>query len=294
MVATGFNSWPDAMAIDNTAAAIFVLMTAFVCSTCGTQYPPSDHVPIACLICSEERQYIGLNGQQWTSLDELRREHSNEFHPREPNLTAIITRPAFAINQRALLLETPGGNVLWDCIALLDDSITQFIRERGGLAAIAISHPHYYTTMVEWSRAFGDVPVYLHAADKEWVVRPDDRLRYWEGEQHALHDGVTLIRCAGHFEGGTVLHWPGGAGGKGVLLSGDVIQVVPDRRYVSFMYSYPNYIPLGPGAIHRILAAVQPFEFDRVYGAFHPMDLIGDGKGAVSRSAERYLRAISG
>jgi hypothetical protein len=268
-------------------------MPAFICVTCGTQYPASDAPPAECVICSEERQYVGLNGQRWTSLEELRRDHVNEFHGREPGLTAVLTKPAFAINQRAFLIETAGGNVLWDCVSLLDDAVVRFVRERGGLAAIAISHPHYYTTMVEWSRAFGGVPVWLHAADRQWVVRRDECLRFWEGEQQPLHDGITLIRCGGHFEGGTVLHWPAGADGRGMLLSGDIIQVVPDRRWVSFMYSYPNLIPLGPAAIERIVAAVTPFDFARVYGAFHPMEVVEDGKGAVRRSADRYLRAIA-
>ena len=103
---------------------------------------------------------------------------------------------------------------------------------------------------------------------------------------------MTLIRCGGHFEGGTVLHWAGGDGGKGALLTGDIIQVVPDRKHVSFMYSYPNYIPLGASAIERIVKAVDPFEFDRVYGAFWDMVIEKGGKAAVKSSAERYLRAI--
>jgi hypothetical protein len=100
------------------------------------------------------------------------------------------------------------------------------------------------------------------------------------------------VRCGGHFEGGTVLHWAGGAGGRGALLTGDVIQVVPDRKHVSFMYSYPNYIPLPASAIERIVQAVEPFEYDRVYGAFWDMVIETDGKAVVKRSAERYLRAI--
>ena len=191
------------------------------------------------------------------------------------------------------MLETGSGNVLWDCLALLDEGTVRLIREHGGLAAIAISHPHYYATMVEWSRAFGNVPIYLHADDSHWVVRHDDCLRFWDGEQLRLFDGIALVRCGGHFEGGTVLHWPAGADGRGVLLSGDILQVVPDRRWVSFMYSYPNYIPLGRSAVQRILGALEPFDAERVYGAFHPMDLVNDGKAAIRRSADRYLRAIA-
>jgi hypothetical protein len=146
--------------------------------------------------------------------------------------------------------------------------------------------------MVEWSRAFGGVPIYLHADDRQWVMRPDKSMVYWEGETKELGDGLTLVCCGGHFEGGTVLHWAGGADGKGTLLTGDIIQVVPDRKHVSFMYSYPNYIPLPAAAIERIVKAVEPFEYDRVYGAFWDMVIEKDGKGAVKRSAERYVRAI--
>jgi hypothetical protein len=216
------------------------------------------------------------------------------MEPYEPGLTAIRTQPPFAINQRAFLVESPGGNVLWDCIALLDGAAEEWIRSRGGLSAIAISHPHYYTSMVEWSRQFGGVPVYLHAADRKNVVYPDPCLRFWDGETHPLHDGLTLIRCGGHFDGATVLHWPAGAQGKGALLSGDIIYVVPDRRWVSFMYSYPNLIPLSAAKVRAVVSAVEPFQFERIYGAFHPMQIRSGGKEAVRRSAERYLRAISG
>ena len=140
--------------------------------------------------------------------------------------------------------------------------------------------------MVEWSRAFGDVPIYLHAADRRWVMRPDPAIEFWEGETKALHDGLTLIRCGGHFEGGTVLHWPAGAEGQGVLLSGDILQVCQDRRHVSFMYSYPNYIPLSADSVRRVVAAVEPFAFDRIYGFMFDLVIKEDAKAAVSRSAD--------
>jgi glyoxylase-like metal-dependent hydrolase (beta-lactamase superfamily II) len=264
------------------------ILTEFICITCGTQYPATEQAPERCPICQDERQYVGLAGQKWTTLKELRHQHQNEFIQLEPGLTAILTKPDFAIHQRAILLESPAGNVLWDCVTLIDDATVEQIRLRGGVRAIAISHPHYYSAMVEWSRALGDVPVYLHAADREHVMRPDGCLQFWEGERLVLQDDVTVIRCGGHFAGGAVLHWS-----RGVLLSGDIIQVVPDRRWVSFMYSYPNLIPLNAAAVRHILAAIEPVEFDRVYGAFHPMQVMSDGKEAVRRSAARYLRAIS-
>jgi hypothetical protein len=191
-----------------------------------------------------------------------------------------------------LLVQSPGGNVLWDCISMIDDATVEAVLNLGGLAAIAISHPHYYSSMVEWSRAFHGIPIYLHAADRRWVMRPDPAIDFWEGETRGLHDGLTLVRCGGHFEGGTVLHWPAGAEGQGVLLSGDILQVCQDRRHVSFMYSYPNYIPLTAGAVRRAVAAVEPFAFDRIYGFMFDLVIGSDARAAVSRSRDRYLRAI--
>jgi glyoxylase-like metal-dependent hydrolase (beta-lactamase superfamily II) len=263
-------------------------MPAFICCTCGIQYDESARPPEACIICRDERQYIGLDGQTWTTLEELRVGHRSRFVEEQSGLSSFSTEPKFAIGQRAFAIQTPRGNVLWDCISLLDDTATEAISGLGGLAAIAISHPHYYTTCVEWSRVFGNAPVYLHAADRQWVTRPDRAIRFWEGETQEIVEGLTLIRCGGHFEGGTVLHWAEG----NALLTGDIIQVVPDRRWVSFMYSYPNYIPLNARAVRRIVAAVEPYAFDRVYGAFPGMTVREDGERAVARSADRYLRAI--
>src|SRR5215470_7699523 len=244
-------------------------MPNFICTTCGTQYAESGQPPAACAICQDERQYVKATGQQWTTLERLRLTNRNSIKFEEPGLIGIGIEPQFAIGQRALFLRTPKANVLWDCLSLLDEAVVEAIKGLDGISAIAISHPHYYSSMVEWGRAFGGVPIYLHAADRQ-----------------------TLVRCGGHFAGGTVLHWAGGSGGRGALLTGDIIQVVPDRKHVSFMYSYPNYIPLPATAIERIVKAVEPFEFDRVYGAFWDMIIEQDGKAVVQRSAQRYLRAI--
>lgn len=177
-------------------------------------------------------------------------------------------------------------------MTLLDDPTAGFITKRGGLSAIAISHPHYYASMAGWADRF-NVPVYLHASDRQWVMRDSPDLRFWEGETLTLHDGFTLIRAGGHFEGGTLLHCPAAAGGKGALFTGDIIQVVFDRRWVSFMYSYPNLIPLSAAEVRRIAATVEPFAFDRIYGAFHPRQVEADGKNVIRRSADRYIQYLS-
>ena len=186
-------------------------MPAFICTTCGTQYPESDAPPAHCPICREERQYVNPLGQSWTTLQAMRRTHVNGFRQYEPGLIGIGTAPAFAIGQRALLVRTAGGNVLWDCISFIDDATVEIVRALGGISAIAISHPHFYASMVEWSHAFGGVPIHLHADDRQWVMRPDPVVAFWEGETQELCPGVTLLRCGGHFAGGTVLHWADGA-----------------------------------------------------------------------------------
>lgn len=269
-------------------------MPYFICATCGTQFPESATPPAHCPICEDERQYVGWKGQQWTTLDDIRKQHHSVIRTEEPGLTGIGAEPRFAIGQRPLLVQAPGGNVLWDCTTLLDDTIVEAVQALGGISAIAISHPHYYSTMIEWSHTFGHVPIYIHEAERKWVMRPDPVVKFWQGETHALGEGLTLIRCGGHFEGGQVLHWAQGAEGRGALLAGDIINVVQDRRWVSFMYSYPNQIPLNASAVRHIVDAVEPFAFDRIYSAWFDAMVARDGKAAVKRSAERYIRAITG
>ena len=266
-------------------------MPNFICITCGTQFAATDIPPEHCPICEDERQYVGFEGQQWTTLETLQQDHRNKLETLEPNLVGIGTEPGFAIGQRALLVQTPEGNLLWDCISLLDEETIRLVNDLGGVHAIAISHPHYYSSMIEWAEAF-DAPVYLHSADREYVMRPSKGICFWEGDIETLFGDLTLIRSGGHFEGGTVLHWPGGAGGDGVLLSGDIITVVQDRRWVSFMYSYPNLIPLSGRKVRQVVDSVEAFGFTRLYGAWWDKVVQADAKEAVRRSAKRYIEAL--
>ena len=267
-------------------------MQNFICVQCGTQFSKTAQPPTRCPICEDERQYVRHGGQEWTTLKQLAVDHHNRFAEEAPQLLGIGTEPEFAIGQRALLLQSPGGNLLWDCISLLDDKTIAEVNARGGLRAIAISHPHFYSAMVAWAERF-DAQIFLHAQDRQWVMRESPRIQFWERSTFSLWDDLTLINGGGHFEGGTVLHWPAGASGKGALLTGDIITVVEDRRYVSFMRSYPNLIPLGAAAIHHILEMIEPFSFDQIYGGWWKANVASDAKAAVARSAQRYLHAIS-
>jgi hypothetical protein len=266
-------------------------MPHFICTACGTQYPENAEPPAQCLICEEERQYVPPRGQTWTTLQALSQSHMNSFRDYGQGVLGIGA--GFAIGQRALLVCTSQGNVLWDCVATLDAATVTLIKSLGGIQAIAISHPHFYTTMVEWSRAF-DAPIYLHAADRDWIMRQDVAIKLWDNEVLELWEGVTLVRCGGHFEGGTVMHWAGGAGGRGIVCSGDILAVTTDRKWVSFMRSYPNYIPLSTRAVTHIGEALAPFSFEVIYGHYFDRVIVSNAKQVLEKSIARYIAAIEG
>lgn len=281
-----------------------------ICSACGMQYPaPRPDCPV----CLDERQYIPPAGQQWTSLDQLRAgDSTGTLRAQGPGVTGVGTTPKFAIGQRALLLDTdrrssvpsasgppPSGtagtagtaNILWDCVAYFDDDLADAILGRGGISSIAISHPHYYSTMVEWSRAF-DAPIYVHAKDRQWVGRPDSAIEFWDGTAHDLAAGLTLLNLGVHFAGGTVLHWADAPGGAGALLSGDIVQVIPDRNFVGFMYSYPNLIPERPDIVRKAAGILEPYPFESLYGAWWDAVIPTDADAVVQRSATRYCERV--
>ena len=261
---------------------------AFICVTCGTQFPPSARPPETCPICLDERQYVGHEGQRWTTMAELSHDHRNRIEELERGLLGIGTTPSFAIGQRALLV----SGLLWDCITLLDDATAAAVDAAGGIHTIAISHPHYYSAMVDWAERF-DAGVLLHEADREWVMRPSQRIELWSGERRAISDELELVRLGGHYDGGTVCLWRAGAGGEGALLTGDILQVVSDRNWVSFMYSYPNLIPLSAQDVERIRDTVATLEFDRVYGAWWDRVVESGAQAKVLASAHRYVAALS-
>jgi hypothetical protein len=265
-------------------------MPHYICLTCGVQYAESSQPLERCIICEDDRQYVGWNGQQWTTLAELQQRHTNSVTPVEAGLFAIKTVPDYAIGQRAHVIQTPYGNVLWESITVIDDATVKAIQNLGDVQAIAISHPHFYDTMVEWSHALGNIPIYLHRSNQPWVMRPDPVIQYWDGESFSINPDVTIVRCGGHFPGSSALHWNANGG---VLLTGDTIYVVQDRRYVSFMYSYPNLIPLSAPEVRAIVAALEPFTFDRLYGSWIDRYVASDAKAAVKRSAERYITHIT-
>ncbi|MDF1521316.1 MAG: hypothetical protein P1P87_00670 [Trueperaceae bacterium] len=264
-----------------------------VCLTCGAHLPGDTPPPALCPICDEPRQYVEETGQAWGRHDALLAGHGPRIEEEAFGLVGVGLEPPLAIGQRALLVRTPEGNVLWDCVPLLHDATVARLRELGGVRAIAVSHPHFTTGVARFAAAF-DADVVLHAADRAFVTHPHPRLRFWDGERQPLFGGVELVRAGGHFPGGTVLHWPAGANGRGVLLTGDIVMVVPDRRYVAFMYSYPNLIPLPVREVERIGAALEPLAVEAIVGGWWGRVVAADGKDVVRRSVERYRQAVAG
>lgn len=268
-------------------------MPCYICITCGSQHAESNQPPDWCATCDDERQYVGLAGQKWTTIDALAETHEIAVGEEEPRLVSVELRPVFGIAQRALLVLHPQGNVLWDCVPLVDEGALEAIGALGGISAIAISHPHFYTSCVEWSEAFDDAPVYLHQADAAHLRRPDPCVTFWAGDTHPLVDGLTLVRTGGHFEGSTLLHWAAGAEGRGVLLASDTVKVGWDRRSVSVMRSYPNLIPVGPSVLSRIEAQLSRLSYDRIYGAWPGHHILEGAQAVVTRSFERYRLQIA-
>ena len=143
--------------------------------------------------------------------------------------------------------------------------------------------------MGDWSDAFDQAEIYLHHDDAKWVQKWHPAVHHWTGNNIKLNTDITLIKCGGHFEGGTVLHWQQG---KGFLFTGDIMQIVADRKYVSFMRSYPNYIPLPATKVKEIGNSVADYDFDTVHGAFAGRTISNNGKQAVERSVTRYINAL--
>lgn len=268
-------------------------MPLYICETCGTQYAATPAPPEQCPVCEDERQYVGWNGQTWTTHEALAARYKLRVED-DDGLLGIGLPPDFAIPQRALLLPTDAGNILWECVSVVTDEAVAALNARGGVDRIIISHPHFYSSMVEWSEALGGVPILLHEADKAWVRRPSPRIQFWSGDEYKLSDAVTLIRCGGHFPGSAAIHWKHGPRAGGALFPGDALQVVLDRRHVTFMYSYPNYMPMKTSEVRGMRSRLARYEFEDVFGFTWGRNIIGAARAAVDASFDRYLQAVSG
>lgn len=271
-------------------------MPTWICATCGNHHRAESAPPEVCGICADERQWVPAAGQRWTTLDELAAAgYRCEVREVEPGLLGVGVTPPFAIGQRALLVCTGEGNLLWDPPGFLDDTAREAVAAAGRLDAVSASHPHFYGAMAEWSSGFG-AEMLVPAADVSWLDRlgvAGPAVRTWSGSLAAL-PGVTLIQCGGHFPGSAVVHWDAGADGAGALLTGDTIFVTPGEDRVTFVWSAPNRLPLPEWAVRGVVAAVLPYPFDRVYGGWWEPVLRRDARRVVQTSADRYIQFLRG
>ena len=259
---------------------------ALICTTCGTQYPPGKQVPDLCTICNDDRQYINENGQAWTTMEDLQNNYSTRVSKLSDQISALKMQPDFALANRALLVQSPGGNILWDCIPLPDQQTVDYLHSIGGLKAIAFSHPHYYSTMNEWAALF-NCPIYIHELDREWIMYPTPSLKLWNGDSLPLWDGIKIVHTDGHFPGSCVL-WLPSSTGKGTLLCGDSVYLSRSKRHLSVMYSYPNQILLHRRDFEAFDHKTSALKFDTLYGAFDNQDLEGNAMDVFHVSMQRY------
>ncbi|KAI0121226.1 metallo-beta-lactamase family protein [Xylariales sp. AK1849] len=267
-----------------------------VCTACGTHFPTADKEEVrSCFICDDPRQFTPQTGQSFTTLDQIRSDHKNTWtpFPGDDDFISIVTEPKFGIGQRAVFVKTPKGNILWDCITLIDDDTIRKIKGMGGLKAIVISHPHYYSTHVEWARAF-DCPVYLAAEDREWTAQTSSHQVFVSETELELRlgeegepSGVQVLKLGGHFPGSfvalykkrlliadTLLTTPAGLGSWETDALGDSRSRPKGMNSFSFMWSIPNMIPLAPGELERMWSILKKYEFRSTHGAFLKTDVM--------------------
>ncbi len=259
----------------------------WICATCAVETDDLPAPPVECAVCEDERQWVPEDGQRWTTLEELREAGTRiTVTEVEAGLWGLRAQPAVGIGQQTMVVRTPEGVLLFDCVGYVDEAALDFVRSLGPTLAVAASHPHMYGVQTEWARALGDVPVLVAAPDAEWVRRRDCLVELYD-ERRELAPGLTLHRVGGHFRGQAVVEWAAGAEGRGVLLAGDAVFPNPDRRSVSFMRSYPNRIPLSGNVVQRIAGQLEGLHFDRLYNNFGAV-VPSDAKVVLRRSADRH------
>ncbi|KAL7921381.1 beta-lactamase-like protein [Trichoderma austrokoningii] len=280
-----------------------------ICHTCGTQFPTADRSVVkTCHVCDDPRQYVPPSGQSFTTMAELRdSHHRNEFKPYEHDerIVSIHTCPKFAIGQRAMLIRTPEGNVLWDCISYIDAETIDKVDELGGLKAIVVSHPHFYSSHIQWARAF-KCPVYISSEDLRWTTTPSAHRKSLTETETQIIPGVKAIKLGGHFPGSSVLLFDGrlfiadtlmttaaGLGKWDIDALGAKREKPPGLTSFSFLWSIPNFIPLSADVIHRMWGILKNYDFRATHSIFEGIDIEDeDVKAKVLESMKFQARAM--
>lgn len=268
-------------------------MTKYTCKACGVQQASTHVLPNTCPICEDDRQDVLETGQQWLILPEHHNKHKAEWVKVETNVHRLPTSFECGIGQDAYFINTANGNYLWDCVPLVCDEWVDKIMAYGGLKAIVISHPHFYANVADWSAIFGNIPIYIHYNDQQWVQEISDNIIFWRGDELPLEADLTIINCGGHFDGSCVLHWRGAADGKAIVFAGDSINPIggADTKNVTFMHSFSKRIPLPAHKVETIVQRMLGFKYDRLYGAFGS-HVLADAHSIVQHCADRYIQAL--
>ncbi len=261
-----------------------------VCTTCGVKYEKEYNEGVSCKICTDDRQYLIDDTQHWTSLHALQTRHAVQQVELTPELSSFTLMPNFAIGQRAFFIQSPSGNVLWDCIPLLTPPIIDFIKAAGGLQAIAFSHPHYYSNMHVWAEIF-QCPIYIHQEDEPFVADSKVHIKFWSQDALDISDSVKLIHTPGHFPGSTILHTQIPSLGDTIFI-GDSLYLSKDRKHLSAMHSFPNVIPLSNKETLQVFDTISPYSFDSIFGAFEFQNIFEGGREVFEASHLRYKKAF--
>lgn len=264
----------------------------FVCETCGTYFYDRIEQPEFCPICEDDRQYVPPHGQRWLTANQLSEAYTIKLID-DDGLPALGLEPSFAINQRAILIHAEHVTVLWEALPLVTSEAIAWVTRDGPVDFIALSHPHFYSAMERWSEALGGIPILVHESDREWVPPEAKHVQFWTGEQKMLAPGVKLLRVGGHFPGSAALHWQDALEPNGVLFPGDALQVSNNRKHVSFLYSYPNAIPMNVSDVIRMRELLSEYSFERVYGFTWQRNILSEGKAKSDWSFERFLSAAT-
>lgn len=270
-----------------------------ICITCGTQFSGNVSTPEICPICIDDRQHVPPCGQKWISRDDLKKNYQVSLQSM-PGLSGGQSAPAtsvyrlkvdphFALNNRAILIKSKSGNILWDCIPVLDEAAIDSIKSMGGLKAIAISHPHYYSNMNDWAAAF-DCPIYVHHLDAEWVMDKGPHINYWQGDELSFFDGIRMIHTGGHFRGSCVLQVPD-LSASGTIFCGDSLYIARSKKHTAVMYSYPNQIILPRADFAAFEKRMSAIQFDSLIGAFDHQELSGNARTIYESSMQGYKAA---
>lgn len=264
---------------------------AWICKTCAAEYPAAPTPPLACPICEDERQWVPKDGQQWVRADTLPKSHTNRIEEIEPGLFGIGVEPKFGIGQIAFFIPSnePGkGGIIWEGIPFYSPETINWLKEMGGVDTWIYSHPHLYGSIATNAAHFPDSKILVPEADNDWQPYPSNQYRYFNEKTLQLTDKVSVHVPGGQFPGSSFLHWTGTKDKKGALLTGDTMMVTADRKYVSFTYSTPNSVPLGPNAARRIVAASEPLTYDRIYSSWWDSCLLENAKERVAASEKRW------